>query len=141
MPLILVTCRIVYYTRPPGIRLPLLWDRNVVTCTHNHNHTYVTLFAALHLSCSRLPNASHCLCLSPAKCHILPLHYCYLSDAALSHICLTLRSCHLLQYSLRFAYIACHCICFTIIVFSRSEIYCQIFTLSSTIPSVLQILR
>ena len=57
-------------------------------------------------------------------------------NAALFYICLTLRSCDLLQYSLRFGFIACHCICFAIIVFYRSEIFCPIFTLSSTMPSV-----
>jgi len=58
-----------------------------------------------------------------------------------SHLCLALRCCHLLQYSLRFGYIASRCICFAIIVFYMSEIYCPIFTLSSTMPSVLHILR
>jgi len=57
-----------------------------------------------------------------------------------AYICLALRSCHLLQYSLRFGYIDCRCICFASIVFYWSEIYCLIFTLSSTIPSVLHIL-
>jgi len=56
------------------------------------------------------------------------------------HISLALRWCHLLQYTLRFGYIACRCICFNIIIFYRSEIYCPIFTLSSTMPSVLHIL-
>jgi len=57
------------------------------------------------------------------------------------HICLALRLCHILQYSLRFGYLACRCICFAIIVFYRSEIYSPIVTLSSTMPSVLHILR
>jgi len=57
------------------------------------------------------------------------------------HICLGLKCCHLLQYSLRFGYIACHWICSAIIIFYRSEIYCIIVTLCSTMPSVLQILR
>ena len=91
--------------------------------------------------CSWLPNDYHWLCLSPAGCHILPLHYCYLSDATLSYISLTFRSYHLTQYSLRFAYIACCSICLAIIVFFRSEISCPIFRLSSTIPSVLHSLR
>ena len=38
----------------------------------------------LQLCCSRLHNAWRCLWLSPAECHILPFHYCYISDAALS---------------------------------------------------------
>jgi len=57
------------------------------------------------------------------------------------HICLALRFCHILQYSVRFGYLACRCICFAIIVFYRSEIYSPIFTLSITMPSVLHILR
>jgi len=57
------------------------------------------------------------------------------------HICKALRFCHILQYSLRFRYIACDCICFAIIVFYRSEIYSLIFTLSRTMPLVLHILR
>jgi hypothetical protein len=48
---------VVYYTWHPGVRLPLICMRNVVTYTHNQNDMYVTLFAGLHLRCSRLPNA------------------------------------------------------------------------------------
>jgi hypothetical protein len=55
------------------------------------------------------------------------------------HICLALRLCHILQYSFRFGYLACHCICFAISIFYRSETYSLIFTLSSTMPSVLHI--
>jgi len=57
------------------------------------------------------------------------------------HICWALRICHILQYSLRFGYLACGCICFAIIVFYWSHIYSPIFTLSSTMPSVLHILH
>jgi hypothetical protein len=57
------------------------------------------------------------------------------------HLCSALSFCHILQYSLRFRYLACHCICFAIILFYRSEKYRLIFTLSSTMPSVLHILR
>jgi len=57
------------------------------------------------------------------------------------HICLALRCCHILQYSLRFRCIACCCICFAIIVFYRSEIHCPIFTVCSTTPLVLHMLR
>ena len=57
------------------------------------------------------------------------------------HICLALRFLHILQCSLRFGYIACCSSCFAIIVFYRSEIYSLIFTLSSTMPLVLHILR
>ena len=75
-----------------------------------------------------------------------PIATFYLSAIAIyrmphsSHVCLTLRFCQLLQYSLRLGYIACRCICFAIIVFYTSEIYCPIFKLSSTMPSILHIL-
>jgi hypothetical protein len=45
MPLILAPHRVVYYSRRSGVRLPLLYVRNVVTYTHHQNDTYVTLFA------------------------------------------------------------------------------------------------
>jgi hypothetical protein len=35
---------VVYYARRPGVSLPLLSVRNVVTYTHHQNDTYVTLF-------------------------------------------------------------------------------------------------
>jgi len=64
------------------------------------------------------------------------------------HICVALQFCHIMQYSLRFGYLAWRCICLAIIVFYvasnvfyRSEIYSSICTLSSTMPSVLHILR
>jgi len=57
------------------------------------------------------------------------------------HICLDLRFCHILHYSLPFEYIACQCICFAIIVIYRSGIYSLICTLSSTMHLVLHILR
>jgi hypothetical protein len=60
----------------------------------------------LQLFSSRLDNAWRCLCLSSANSHMPH-----------SHVCFALRICHILQYSLRFGYIACHCICFAIIVF------------------------
>jgi hypothetical protein len=83
----------------------------------------------LQLCSSCLHSAWRCLCLSSA-------------DSYMPHsdLCLALRFCHLLQYRLRFGYIACRCICFAIIIFYMSEIYCPIFTLSSTMPSVLHIL-
>ena len=76
-----------------------------------------------------------------------PIARFYLSAIAvyrmphLLHLCSALRFWHLLQYSLRFGYLACRCICFAIIVFYRSEIYSLICTLSGTMPSVLHILR
>ena len=57
------------------------------------------------------------------------------------HICWPFRCCHLLQCSLRFGCIIYHCICFAIIVFYWSEMYCLIFPLSSTMPSVLHMLH
>jgi len=96
----------------------------------------------LQLSCSSLQNALQCLCLSPAECHILPLHFCYTVCAALFPcISLVSRCCYLLQYCLRVGYIAFCSICFTIIVLDRSKIYSAIFILSSTVPSILQIQR
>jgi len=95
----------------------------------------------LQLCCNRLHNTWRCLCLSSADSHI------FLSAIAIYrmphslHICLAVRFRHILQYSLRFVYIACRFICFAIIVFYRSEIYSPIFTLSSTMPSVLHILH
>ena len=128
-PLIVATHRVVYYAGCPSVRLPLLCVWNVVMYTHHQIDMCVTLFTGLHLHCRRLPMACRCLCLSPAECHIFDLCYCYLSDAALSPICLTLRSCHLLQYSLHFAYIACRCICFAIIVFYVWNILSSLHTL------------
>jgi len=89
------------------------------------------------------------VCTTPGDVYafLWPIATFYLSAIAIywmphsPHICLTLRFCHILQYSLRFGYLACHCICFAIIIFYRSEIYIPIFTLSSTMPSVLHILR
>jgi hypothetical protein len=57
------------------------------------------------------------------------------------HLCSALRFCHILQYSIPFGYLVCRCIWFAITVFYRSEIYRLIFKLSSTMPSVLHILR
>ena len=52
--------------------------------THHQNDTCVTLLAGLQLCCSHSHNAWRCLCLSSANSHILPLRYCYISDAALA---------------------------------------------------------
>jgi len=83
----------------------------------------------LQLCTSGLHNVWRCLCVSSGDSHMQH-----------SHWCLALSVCHLLQYSLRFRYIACHWICFAIIVFFTSEINFPIFTLSCTMPSVLHIL-
>jgi hypothetical protein len=130
MPPILATHRVVYYARRSGVRLPLPCVLNVVTYTHHRTTRMLHSSQGLQLCSSLLYTAWRCLCLSSADSHMPH-----------SHLCLALRFCHLLQYSLRFAYIACHCIGSTIIVFYMSEIYCPIFTLSSTMPSVLTILR
>jgi hypothetical protein len=47
MPLILATCRVVYYAYRSGVRLPLLCVRNVVTYRHRQNDTYVTLYTGV----------------------------------------------------------------------------------------------
>jgi len=47
MPLMLATHRVVYYADRFGVRLLLLYVRNVVTYTHCQNDTYITLFAGV----------------------------------------------------------------------------------------------
>ena len=47
MPHIVVTRRIIYYTRRSGVMLPLVCIRNVVTYTNHQNDMYVTLFAEI----------------------------------------------------------------------------------------------
>ena len=84
----------------------------------------------LQLCCSRWHDAWRCLCFASADSHMPH-----------SHLCLAWGFCHLLQCSLRFGSIACGCICFAIIVFYMSEIYCPIITLANTMPSVHQIVR
>jgi len=136
-----------------GTSYPLTENNTLPVALHTHLHyyapgirtirpTHVLLSSqGLQLSCSRSHNAWRCLCLSSADSHI------YLSAIAIyrmphsPHICSALRFCHILQYGLGFRYLACRCISFAIIVFYRSEIYRLIFTLSSTMPSVLHILR
>jgi len=85
----------------------------------------------LQLYDSRLHNAWRCVCLFSANSHM----------PHSPHVCLALRFLHLCQSSLRFRYITCCCIRFPIIIFDTSEIYCPIFTICSTTPSVLHILR
>jgi len=88
------------------------------------------------------------VCTTPGNVYgfLRPIATFYLSTIAIYYMphspqmCLALRCCPLLQYSHRIRYIACHCICFAIIVIYMSEIYCPILTLSSTMPSVLNIL-
>jgi len=114
----------------------------VVTYTHQQNDTCVTLFAgAAVIQKHFTQRLAMVMPFSGRVPHFTsPLIAIYrMPDSP--HICIVLRCCHLLQYSLRFGYIACHCIRFAIIVLYRSEIYCPLFTLSSTMPSVLHILR
>jgi len=114
----------------------------VVTYTHHQNDTCVTLFAGAEVM---LEHFTQCLAMympfSGLVPHFTPPVIAIYRIPHSPHLCMVLRCCHLLQYSLRFGYIACRCICFAIIVFYRAEIYCPIFTLSSTMPSVLHILR
>jgi hypothetical protein len=106
---------------------PELWLR-----IHNIRMTRVLHSSQwLQWCCCHLHQAWRCLCLSLADSHM----------AHSPHISFASRFCHLLQYSLHLGYIACLCICFTFIVFDTSEIYCPIFTPSSTMPSLLHILR
>jgi len=72
----------------------------------------------LQLSCSRLHNTWRCSCLFSADSHMPHSR----------HICFVFRLCLLLQFNL-------------LTVFYSSEIHCPIFTLSSTMPSVLHIVR
>jgi len=59
---------------------PAMW-----WCIHAIRTTRVVHSSqGLQLCCSRSHNGWRCLCLFPAKCHILPLSYCYILDAALS---------------------------------------------------------
>ena len=95
----------------------------------------------LRWCCSCWDNAWRWTPHSSADSHILPLRQCYILDVALALSMFSFRCCHTLQYSFCFGYITCHCTCFAIIVFYKTEIYSLIFTLSSSIPEVLNILR
>ena len=57
----------------------LWWRIRIIrmTCVLHHSQ-------GLRLCWSRWHIAWRCLCLSPAECHIVPLRYWYISDAALS---------------------------------------------------------
>ena len=105
---------------------PGMWSRICTIRTTRMLHS----LQGLHLCSRRLHNAWQCLCLSSADSHMPQFH-----------LCLALRFGNILQYSLRCGYIACRWICFSIIVFYMSKFYCPIFTLSSTMPTVLYILR
>jgi len=114
----------------------------VETYTHHENDTCVTLFARAAVM---LKLFTQCLAMfmpfSGRVPHFISLLIAICRMPHSPHICSVLRGYHVLQYSLHLGDIAWRCICFAIIVFYRSEIYCQIFTLSSTMPSVLHMLR
>jgi len=102
-------------------------------CRRIHNITTTCMLHSaqgLQLCSSRLHNARRYLWISSADSHMPH-----------SQLCLALRFFHWLQYSLCIGYIASRCICFAIIVFYMSVTYCPFFALSSTMRSVLHILR
>jgi len=114
----------------------------VVTYTHHQNNTCVPLFAGAAVMLKQF--TQRLAMFLPFSCRVPNFTSPLIAIYRMPHsptICLVWRWCHLLQYSLRFGYIACHCICFAIIIFYWSEIYCPSFTLSSTMPTVLHILR
>ena len=115
-----VTLHTYIFYFAPGMQ----WHIPTITMTHMLHSSQ-----GLQLCCSHLHNAWQCLCISSADSYMLHLH-----------LCLALRFYHILQYSFRFGYIACCCICFAVIIYYMSEIYWPSFTLGSTMPSVLHIL-
>jgi len=96
----MVVC--VWNTRVFGTALTALTEPCTIRrrITHFPLHTYINYIAprirtirttrvlhssqGLQLCCSCLHNAWQCLCLSLADSHILPLLYCYISDATLA---------------------------------------------------------
>jgi len=114
----------------------------VVRYTHHQNNMCVTLSAGAAVMLMQFTQwLAMFMPFSGRVPHFTSPHIAIYRMPHSPHICWVLRCCHLLQYSLRFGYMACCCICFAIIVFYRFEIYCPIFTVSSTMPSVLHILR
>jgi len=115
---------------------------SVMTYTYHQNDTCVTLFAGAAVMLKHFTQRlAMFMPFSGLVPHVTsPLIAIYRMPHS-PHICLAMRCCQLLQYSLRFGYIACRCICFAIIVIYKWEIHCPILTLSSTMPSVRHILR
>jgi len=108
----------------------------VVTYTYHQNNTCVTLIAGAAVM---LMQFAHCMAMcihfsGPVPNFTSPVVAIYRMPHSPQRR-LVLRYCHLLHCSLRCGFITCRCICFAITVFYRSEIYCPIFTLSSTMPS------
>jgi hypothetical protein len=140
MAIILATHSIQYYLMEchrPGIIFPSICVCYLVYYIHNANSICVTLVIGDLTCCRHLPNRWRRIYLSAAHYIIRCLNYCSVLDTAHSLKCLYLTCSHLIQYSLRFGYIRCRCCCFAIMVFYKFEIYCPIFTLSSTRPSAL----
>jgi len=141
MVLYITPSTLLHHTRSPNIVFPWFRVRNLVSYRHHPNNTYVTLFAANPIlllpfkQClamympfsSRVP---HCTCPQSLLigCHTLPLYMCSLEVLPLITIQSSLRI-HWLPLDLFHHY---H--------IYRSEIYCPIFTLPSTMPSLVQIL-
>ena len=94
----------------------------------------------LQVCCNNVHNGWWCLCLSPATATRYHSAIAIYRMLQFPQIMLALRCCRILQYSLRFGYITCHFICFTIIIYNRYEIHYPIFTLCNTMPSDLRIL-
>jgi len=149
----------------PGCSWWLWWLRLNLVPSDGEQHTFCCILTSitLYLECGDiyLPSEQHvcytfhrhssyavAIYIMPGNVYafLLPRATFYLSTIAIcwmlhtSHICSVWRCGHLLQYRFLFRYITCRCICFAIIVIFRSEIYCPIITLSSTIHSVLHIL-
>ena len=114
----------------------LLCPWNELTYMHNQNGRSVTMFAAAAVLLQRLTQClamyMHCCGRGPHCTYSLSV---YIRCRTLSHLWLAL------QCSLRVRCIACRCIWFAIILFFMSDTYCLIFTLSSTMPSLHNILR
>jgi len=62
------------------------WPKHTIRTTRVLHSSH-----GLQLCCSCLHNTWQCLCLSSANSHILPLSYCYISDAALSPYMFSIR--------------------------------------------------
>jgi len=93
----------------------------------------------MEICCGQAHNALWCVCLSPASATLYRFTIAMIWMPQSPHICLDFRCCHLIPYSQCFRYISWAWICFAIVLFYQSQIYCSIFALSSTVPSVFHI--
>jgi len=95
----------------------------------------------LQVCCNHLHKAWGCSYLAPAECHIVPLHECYISDAALSPY---MFSFEMLSINTIQSLLWIHCLPLNLHCYYRILqvwiIYCRILTLSSTMPWILHIL-